>query len=107
MANKHVATYLNNHLSASVTALTLLSSLIEIHADTEIGRFAAELHAEITSEQQEVEKIMERLEITKNLPGKVTGWLAEKFAQIKLVVDSSADSDFHLLESLELLLISS
>ena len=106
IVNKQLATYLNNHLAASVTALELLSSLETAQANTEIERFASELRAEIEAEQQELENLMERLQITKNKPRQAAGWLAEKFTQIKLQLDDSSDGALHLLESLELLLIS-
>src|SRR5688572_21550506 len=79
MANKELATYLNNHLAASVTALELLSSLESAQANTDIARFASELHDEIKAEQQELVKLMERLQITKSKPCQAAGWLAEKF----------------------------
>jgi hypothetical protein len=103
--NKQLATYLNNHLAASVTALELLSSLETAQANTDIERFASELHAEIEAEQQELEDLIDRLQITKNKPHQAAGWLAEKFTQIKLRLDDSSDGTLHLLESLELLLI--
>ena len=104
MANKQLATYLNNHLAASVTALELLSSLETAQA-TDLAHFAAELRAEIEADQQELENLMERLQITKSRPRQAVGWLAEKFTQIKLRLDDSNDGALHLLESLELLLI--
>jgi len=105
MANKELATYLNNHLAASVTALELLSSLETAQANTDIARFASELYEEIKAEQQELENLMERLQIAKNKPRQVGGWLAEKLTQVKLRFDDTEDGALHLLESLELLLI--
>jgi hypothetical protein len=105
MANRQLATYLNNHLAASVTALELLSSLETTQANTDIARFASELRDEIEAEQQALENLMERLQITKNRPRQVVGWLAERFTQIKLRLDDSSDGPLHLLESLELLLL--
>lgn len=103
-ANQPLATYLNNHLAGSVTALELLSSL-EGQPDKEIASFAKELRAEIEAEQQELTKLMEGLEVTKNRPRQAVGWLAEKFAQIKLRLDDANEGPLHLLESFELLLI--
>jgi hypothetical protein len=105
MANQYLATYLNNHLAASVGALDLLSSLETTQAETDIARVASELRNEIEAEQQELENVMERLQITKNRPHQAIGWLGEKFTQIKLHLDDSNDGPLYLLESLELLLI--
>jgi hypothetical protein len=105
MANQHLATYLNNHLAASVAALDLLSSLETTQAKTDIARVASELRNEIEADQQELENLMERLQIAKNRPRQAVGWLGERFTQIKLRLDDSDDGPLHLLESLELLLI--
>jgi hypothetical protein len=104
-ANKQLATYLNNHLTASVTALELLSTLAERKDYPELARFAEELHDEITAEQQQLEALMEGLEITKSKPRQAIGQLAEFFTQIKLRFDDVQDGPLHLLETLELLLI--
>lgn len=105
MANKQLATYLNNHLAASVTALELLSTLEANQDNTDLVRFAAELHAEIEAEQQELKNLMEQLQITKDAPRQAVGWITEKFTQLKLRMDDSKDGDLYILESLELLLI--
>jgi hypothetical protein len=104
MAKKELGTYLNNHLSASVTALELLSSL-ESQKDTEMARFASDLRAEIEAEQKVLGELIDTLEIGQNLPGQAVGWLAEKVTQFKLRMDDSKDGALHLLESLELMLI--
>jgi hypothetical protein len=105
MANKQLATYLNNHLAASVTAIELLSSLETTQTDPDLARFASDLRAEIKAEQQELENLMERLQIAQSKPRQAFGWLAERFTQIKLRLDDSNDGALHLLESLELLLL--
>ena len=105
MTNENLAIYLNNHLAASVTALELLSSIEMVHANSDVARLASELRAEIEGEQQQLENLMEQLQITKNTPRQVAGWLAEKFAQAKLRWDDSNNGALHLLESLELILI--
>src|SRR5215207_459665 len=102
MANQHLANYLNNHLAGSVTALDLLASLETANTSTDIARFVTELRAEIETEQQALENLMEQLQITKSKPRRVAGWLAEKFTQIKLRMDDSDDGALYLLESFEL-----
>jgi len=103
--NKQLATYLNNHLAASVTALELLASLETAHANAQIAQFASALRIEIETEQQTLESLMERLQIAKSRPQQAVGWVAEKFTQLKLRWDDSSDGSLHLLESLELLIV--
>ena len=103
--NKRLATYLNNHLAASVGALDLLASLAADENNPEIARFAAGLQAEIEAEQQAVGDLMDSLEITKNRPQQAVGWLSQKLSQVKLRFDDPDDGALYLLESLELMLI--
>ncbi len=104
MANKRLATYLNNHLAASVTVLDLLASLEDDQGDTDIAHFAAALRAEIEEEQRLLKTIMDQLEITHNRPRQAIGRLAEKLAQVKLSWDDAQEGSLHLLESLEVVL---
>ena len=105
MTNKHLATYLNDHLAGSVTVLHLLASLETAQSDTDMARFASELRAEIKDAQHELEGLMERLQITQSKPRQAGAWLAEKFTQIKLRVDDPLDGALHLLESLEVVAV--
>lgn len=81
MANKHLATYLNNHLSASVTILSLLNSLAEEYPEAELARFFGELHTEIEVEQQALEDLMARLDIAEDKPRQAAGWIAHRLSQ--------------------------
>jgi hypothetical protein len=103
-ANKQLGTYLNNHLTASITALELLSSLGK-HEDPAIAGLATALHNEIGAEQQELQRLMEQLDVTKSMPRQAIGWLTEKFTQTKLQFDDADDGSLYLLEAFELLLI--
>jgi hypothetical protein len=101
MANKHLATYLNDHLAGAAGALELLEHLADARAGTPIERFIAELHAEILADRQELEGILQKLHIAESRSRKATAWLSEKAAQLKLLLDDRSSGDLHLLESLE------
>ncbi len=103
MAGKHIATYLNDHLAGSVVALELLEHLEAAHSGTEIGRFAAELRADVAADRQELEALMERLGVSQSRTRRATAWLAEKATELKLRLDDPADGAFRLFESLEAL----
>ena len=49
MADKNIATYLNDHLAGSVAALELLEHLEAAHAGTPLERFVAELRVDVAS----------------------------------------------------------
>src|SRR5438132_8346596 len=82
MANKHLATYLNDHLAGSVTALELLTALQAAQANPDVARFLAELQSEVAADQRALEALMERLQIAKRRPRQAAAWLAEKLTQL-------------------------
>ncbi len=103
MANKHMATYLNDHLTGSVSAIELLGHLEEAEKGTGREHFFAKLKAEILIDCDELKAIMSRLQIAESAPRKVAGWLTEKLAELKLRMDSRPGGDLHRLEALEAL----
>lgn len=103
MANEHLATYLNDHLAGSVVALELLEHLEESYSETALGRFFAELRADITADREKLEALMGQLEISKSRTRQASAWLTEKVTALKLRLDDPADGDLRLFESLEAL----
>jgi hypothetical protein len=103
MANKHLATYLSDHLAGSEAALELLEHLATIQADTPLKSLLDELHADVLADRQELETLMARLHVEESRPRKATAWLAEKVTRLKLRLDDPTDGAFHLFEGLEML----
>jgi hypothetical protein len=103
MANSNLAIYLNDHLAGATGALELLAHLEEAHAGTPVGDTLTQLHAEIEVDRQELEQLMDRLQIAVSVPRKVSGWLGEKLAYIKLQLDDKSNGPMRLLEGLEAL----
>lgn len=101
MANEHLTTYLNDHLAGSVVALELLEHLEESYAETPLGRFFAELRADITADREKLEALMGQLEISQSRTRRASAWLTEKVTALKLRLDDPADGDLRLFESLE------
>ena len=101
MANEHLATYLNDHLSGSIAAIELLEHLESAYAGKELERFFAALRKDIEADRQELERLMERLEIAQSRSRKAGAWIAGKFAELKMRLDDSARGPLRLLESLE------
>jgi hypothetical protein len=99
--NDRVATYLNDHLAGSVVALELLSHLQRQQPDTPVGRFAAELLADIASDREQLVALMERLAISRSHPRKAIAWLAEKATELKLHLDDPTGGALRRLEVLE------
>ena len=101
MANEHLASYLNDHLSGSVAAIELLENLQTAYAGTEVGQFCAELRNDIEADRQELKRLMDGLEIPQSGARKAGAWIAEKLAELKMRLDDSAHGPLRLLESLE------
>ena len=100
MVNDNLATYLNDHLAGSVVAIELLERLEA--AGTYMAPTLVQVRADIEADRAELRELMRRLQIAESRPRKVTGWIAEKFSQIKLRLDDPAAGPLRLLESLEL-----
>jgi hypothetical protein len=105
MAEKHLATYLNDHLAGSVTGLQLMEYLEAEHGGTNVAEVIAQVRAEIEEEQKELEALIERLQFTQHSPRQVMAWLTEKAAQVKLRLDDPADGALRLFETLEAIAI--
>ena len=101
MAHEHLATYLNDHLAGSVTAIELLENLQAAYAGKDLERFLADLRNDIEADREELKQFMDQLKITQSRPRKAGAWIAERFAELKMRLDDSAHGPLRLLESLE------
>jgi hypothetical protein len=105
MANAHVATYLNDHLAGSVAALELLQQLESSHQGTPLAGTIGALRWDIAEDQHELERLMERLAVTRSRTRQAAAWLAEKVGTLKLALDDPSGGAFRLFESLEALAV--
>jgi hypothetical protein len=99
---KHLATYLNDHLAASVTAVKLLSRLQKAERNASLSRFAADMRREVQQDQRQLQSLMGRLGVKQSRTRKATGWFAEKLTELKLKVDDPHADGFSTLEILEI-----
>jgi hypothetical protein len=103
MAERHIATYLNDHLAGSVVALELLEHLESDYSGTPLESFFKTLRAEIEADREKLESLMGQLDISESRTRKASAWLTEKVTALKLRLDDPADGDLRLFESLEAL----
>ena len=101
MSNPYVGTYLNDHLAGSVGALELLEELESAHEGTPVGAAIGGLRIDIAEDQRELERLMERLAVTRSRTRQATAWLGEKAAALRLALDDPSGGPFRLFESLE------
>jgi hypothetical protein len=103
MIPKHLAIYLNDHLAGATAGIELLEHLAVAYDGTDLEQFAVELQAEVVADRKELEALTARLQISQSAPRKVSAWIAEKFAQLKLRMDDHTGGPLHLLEATEAL----
>lgn len=99
MSREHLATYLNDHLAGSVTAVELIDRLAE--EASELSPFLARLKKEIEADRQHLVDLMARLHIPQSRIRKASGWLVEKITEAKLEVDDQSGGLLRRLERLE------
>lgn len=103
MSDKALASYLNDHLAGAVSALELLEYLETEPESTDVRRLASELRTEVATDRTELEKLMERLRISKSPTRRAASWVAEKAAELKLRLTGAAGGALSLLEALDAL----
>ena len=103
MADEFLGIYLNDHLAGSLVALELLQHLERAYSGRPVGRFAADLRADIENDRRELQRLMSQLNVTESRARQATAWVAEKMTLVKLRLDDWAGGEFRLFEALEAL----
>jgi hypothetical protein len=97
----HLSAYLNDHLAGSVAALELIEHLAKNYPDTTLETFLADLHAEISADQDVLRDLLHTFDAKESSVRKAGAWIAEKLAQVKLGLSGSEVGGTGLLEALE------
>ena len=101
MSKDHLATYLNDHLAGSHLAVEILDHL---SAETPgLSAILTGLKAEIEEDREHLKRLMARQQIEESRVRQAGGWVAERLAELKLVVDDDAKGRLRRLERLEAL----
>ncbi len=96
-----MATYLNDHLAASVGAIELLERLSKAYEKQSVGRFSQEIKADIEKDQDELRKIMNAVGVAESKARQAGAWIGEKFSRIKLRLEGEGTGDPGVMMSLE------
>ena len=97
----HLSTYLNDHLAGSVAALELIEHLADKYPDTTLESFFADLHADISADQDVLRDFLNTFGAKESSVRKAGAWLAEKVGRAKFGVAENDVSGTGLLEALE------
>jgi hypothetical protein len=98
-----LATYLNDHLAGSVTALELLEHLGRLHRGTEREKLFRSLRREVEEDQKVLQQVLDQVGGKESRARKAAAWLTEKIGEAKLKLDDSGDGELRVLEALETL----
>ena len=103
MATDALVIYMNDHFAGSRTAIELLEQMVDSTNETEARGFLERLHAEIVEDRDVLENLISRAGGTPSVVRDAGGWIAEKFARLKLAIDDPSDGPLRRLEALEIL----
>ena len=98
---KNLTSYLNDHLAGSVAALELIEYLAKNYPDTKLETFFADLHAEISADQDVLRDLLRTFGADESTIRKAGAWLAEKVGRAKFGISENDVSGTGLLEALE------
>ena len=98
---KQLGIYLNDHLAGSVAALELIEYLSTNFPDTTLETFFAELHADISADQDVLRDLIRTFELDESTVRKAGAWIAEKVGRAKFGINEMEVRGTGLLEALE------
>jgi hypothetical protein len=98
---KELASYLNDHLAGSVSALELIAHWVHDQKREPLGDFFAETEREIKADQDKLRDIMRSLGIEESKVRKVGAWAAEKLGRARLIIAGDEDGSLGLVLTLE------
>jgi hypothetical protein len=102
---RQLVSYLNDHLSGSVSGIELLDYLIKTHSDEPLAKFLEELRTDIVADQEVLKKIVQRFNANESAIRKAGAWLADKIARAKLAAAGQKKWQIGLLEAVEVLVL--
>jgi len=103
MATDPLVIYLNDHLAGSRSGLQLLDHIIESTKNRAAREELEGVRVDITADREVLEEIIRRVSGKPSLVREAGGWIAEKIAELKLVVDDPSNGPLRHLEALEML----
>jgi hypothetical protein len=101
---KQLAAYLNDHVAGAVSAIELLTHLIEAHKGTPLEKFFAELRTDIETDLEVLRKLLQRFS-KESAIRKAGAWISEKIARIKIKGAGEEAGELGLVQALEILVL--
>ena len=83
MADDYLHIYLNDHLAGSTGGLELAQRIQENNEDNPLGEVMAGIAKEIEEDRDELQRLMDALDVKRDHPRVLAGWVAEKLGRLK------------------------
>ena len=96
-----LASYLNDHLAGSVSALELIEHWAHLHDGKPLGEFFRDTGAEIRVDQDKLREVMRHLSIEESNMRQAGAWIAEKIGRARLIVAGDKAAELGLVLTLE------
>ena len=98
---KELASYLNDHLAGSVSALELIAHWAHDQKGKSLGDFFAETEKEIKADQDVLRDVMRSLGVEESKVRKAGAWAAEKLGRVRLIIAGDEPGSLGLVLTLE------
>ena len=105
VADDYLHIYLNDHLAGSTAGLELVKRARKENEGTPLGDTLADLEREIDADRDELQRLMDELDVTRNPAKEAGAWLAEKAGRLKLNGQLTGYSPMSRLIELETLFL--
>ncbi|MFL6504993.1 MAG: hypothetical protein ACJ8KC_06215 [Candidatus Udaeobacter sp.] len=97
----NLASYLNDHVAGSISALELIDHWAEAHKGEPLGSFFVATGTEIKADQETLRGIMRTLAIEESKVRKAGAWAAEKLGRARLIIAGDEPGSLGLVLTLE------
>ena len=98
---KELASYLNDHLAGSVSALELIEHWAHVHDGKPLGDFFMDMDAEIRADQDKLRELMRSLRLEESNLRQAGAWVAEKVGRARLMIAGDEPGSLGLVLTLE------
>jgi hypothetical protein len=98
---KELASYLNDHLAGSVSALELIEHWAHVHDGKPLGDFFMDMDAEIRADQDKLRELMRSLGVEESKLRQAGAWAAEKVGRARLMIAGDEPDSLGLVLTLE------